>query len=199
MRWATSDHHWGHHNILRYCAETRSVFPSVDEMNAVLVARWNERVAPDDEVLLVGDAFCSRRMPREMKVGILRMLHGKKTLVRGNHDDQIDIFHEAGFVSIVEQLELPGGILVIHRPPDREYGREEWETARGLQPSLIVHGHTHALGAEAPRCFNVCVDRHDFYPVPWTRVEERLQEAVGEAPDWAHQITPESPHTTGQV
>ena len=41
MRWATSDHHWGHRNILRYCAATRP-FPDVDEMNAQLIARWNE-------------------------------------------------------------------------------------------------------------------------------------------------------------
>jgi len=183
MRWATSDHHWGHHNILKYCAETRPL-PSVDEMNAVLVARWNESVAPDDEVYLVGDAFCSRRMPRETKVGILRMLHGSKTLVRGNHDDDLSIFQEAGFESVVDHLMLDGEILLIHRSPDKQYGREEWELARKIQPKLIVHGHTHSKSVDKPKCLNVCVDWHDLYPVSWTLIEERLGNIESEIADW---------------
>lgn len=182
MRWATSDHHWGHYNILKYCAETR-VLPTVDEMNAVLVARWNERIAPDDEVYLVGDAFCSRRMPKDVKVGILQMLHGRKTLIRGNHDEQIDIFHEAGFVAVHDHLVLDNDILLIHRACIPEH---TWErsVARTHNPRLVIHGHTHALGPERDRHLNVAVDRWGLYPVPWTTVEERRDAAHGEAGAW---------------
>ena len=183
MRWATSDHHWGHRNIMRYCAETRP-FPSVDEMNAQLIARWNSLVAPDDEVLLVGDAFCSRRMPKEEKVGILRMLHGRKTLIRGNHDEDLEVFHQAGFVAVHDHLILDNDILVIHRPPDEQYGREEWELAHKIRPKLIVHGHTHSKSVDKPKCLNVCVDWHDLYPVSWTFIEERLRNVENEIADW---------------
>ena len=182
MRWATSDHHWGHHNILKYCAETRPL-PSVDEMNAVLVARWNESVAPDDEVYLVGDAFCSRRMTRETKVGILRMLHGRKTLIKGNHDDDLSLFHEAGFESVVDHLILDNDILLIHRACIPEHSWER-SVARSTNPRLVIHGHTHALGPERGRHLNVAVDRWGLTPVPWTTVEERLQSAAGEAGAW---------------
>jgi calcineurin-like phosphoesterase family protein len=180
MRWATSDHHWGHHNIIKYCDRP---FSSVDEMNAVLVARWNESVAEDDEVLLVGDAFCSRRMPREVKVGILRMLNGRKTLIRGNHDDHLDIFLEAGF-EVHDHLMIDD-ILIIHRACIPEH---TWERsiARLHTPRLVIHGHTHAQGPERGRHLNVAVDRWDLRPVPWTTVEERLQVAHGETGEWAH-------------
>jgi calcineurin-like phosphoesterase family protein len=182
MRWATSDHHWGHRNILRYCAETRK-FPDVDEMNAQLIARWNDRIGHDDDVYLVGDVFVSRRMTKETKVGILRMLNGRKTLIKGNHDDHLDIYHEAGFVGVHDHLVIDG-ILLIHRPPDKQHGREEWELARKIQPKLIVHGHTHAKSVNKPKCLNVCVDWHDLHPVSWTLVEERLRNTENEVADW---------------
>jgi len=182
MRWFTSDHHWGHRNILRYCAETRP-FESVEEMNAQLIHRWNERVAPDDEVILVGDVFCSRRMTREERVGILRMLHGRKVLVRGNHDDHLDNFTEAGFTGIHDHLVIDDGILVIHRACILEHVQERG-LARQLNPHLVIHGHTHALGPERGRHLNVAVDRWDLRPVPWTVVEERLQAAHGEVGAW---------------
>jgi calcineurin-like phosphoesterase family protein len=191
MRWATSDHHWGHFNIMKYCAETRP-FPSVDEMNAQLISRWNDRVAPDDEVYLVGDAFCSRRMPREMKIGILRMLNGRKTLIRGNHDEDLDIFTEAGFVAIHDHLVLDNDILLIHRACIPEH---TWErsVARTLNPRLVVHGHTHALGPERGRHLNVAVDRWGLAPVPWTTVEERRDAAHGEAGSWESDQPSEGP------
>ena len=181
MRWATSDHHWGHHNIMKYCAETRQ-FPTVEEMNAVLVARWNESVAPDDEVILVGDAFCSRRMPRETKVGILRMLHGRKTLVKGNHDDDLSIFHDAGFESVVDHLVIDN-MLIIHRACIPEHSWER-SVARKLNPHLVIHGHTHAQGPERGRHLNVAVDRWGLSPVSWATVQERLRASSNEVGAW---------------
>lgn len=181
MRWLTSDHHWGHWRLnIDYCRTTRG-FPSVEEMNAQLIARWNERVAPDDEVLLVGDAFVSRRMTRGEKAGILGMLHGRKTLIRGNHDDDLEPFRMAGFESIVDHIWMPDErVLIIHRPPDPKYGREELILADSLDPLLVIHGHDHRDGIpDKPGCLNVCVDRWHLRPVPWTLVEDMLPAAVG--------------------
>lgn len=190
-RWLTSDHHFSHQNILKYCAETRP-FPTVEEMNAQLIARWNSRIAPDDEVILVGDAFCSRRMPKEEKIGILRMLNGRKTLVQGNHDDHPHLFTEAGFESVQPHVVLDNDILVIHRACIPEH---TWERsiARLRNPRLVIHGHTHALGPERGRHLNVAVDRWDLYPVPWSAVEERLKTAAGEAGAWETDEPSEGP------
>lgn len=190
MRWATSDHHWGHWRLnTTYCQETRG-FPTVEEMNAQLIARWNESIAPDDEVLLVGDVFVSRRMTLDEKVGILGLLNGRKTLIRGNHDDDLRPFEIAGFEAIVDRIWMPEErILVIHKGPDPRYAPEELALQRELGALLTVHGHDHRHNVpDNPGCFNVCVDRWGLRPVPWTAVEERLA--------GMHGITPDSHHRT---
>ncbi len=187
MRWLTSDHHWGHRRLNEtYCAATRG-FATVEEMNAQLIGRWNESISPDDEVLLVGDVFVSRRMTLDEKVGILGMLNGRKTLIRGNHDDDLTPFQRAGFEDIVDYIWMrKERILVIHKGPDPQYAPEELRIAQGLDPLLTIHGHDHRHDVpDRPGCLNVCVDRWDLRPVPWTVVEERLRTA--------HQITPDSP------
>src|SRR5271166_5248346 len=77
--WFTSDHHFGHKNIITYCNRP---FDSVDEMNEALVVAWNNLVKLDDTVYYVGDfslkpALMEQFAPR---------LHGKKILIAGNHD-----------------------------------------------------------------------------------------------------------------
>ncbi len=52
----TSDTHFGHKNIIQTCNRP---FASVDEMDEAMVARWNQRVGPDDTVFHLGD-FCFR-------------------------------------------------------------------------------------------------------------------------------------------
>ena len=48
----TSDHHFGHTNILKFC---NSPFNSIEQMNEELIKRWNEKIGPDDEVYHLGD------------------------------------------------------------------------------------------------------------------------------------------------
>jgi calcineurin-like phosphoesterase family protein len=53
----TSDLHLGHENIIRYCGRP---YLSVPQMNDDLVRRWNEVVAPGDDVIVVGDLAMGR-------------------------------------------------------------------------------------------------------------------------------------------
>lgn len=184
MRWATSDHHWEHFNILTYCADTRP-FPSLLEMNVALISRWNESIAPDDEVLVVGDAIARRRIQVHQSAGILQMLHGRKTLIRGNHDPADDHFIAGGFERVVDHLWLEEErILLVHRPAIPENGNEVG-LARRYNPELVIHGHTHSIGPERGKHLNVAVDRWDLRPVPWTQVELRLIAAANEIPGWS--------------
>ena len=186
-RWFTSDLHFGHHNIfLKYCNETRP-FETLDEMHAQLIARWNESISPDDEVIVVGDMIATRRPDRALMVGILRMLQGHKRLVRGNHDPCDEIFVEAGFETIDDHIWLPEErVLIIHKPPDPQHGASELRIARALQPALVIHGHNHRHGTpENPRCLNVCVDRWNLRPVHWDQVKDRMITAAAETGKWA--------------
>ena len=48
----TSDLHFGHLNIIRFCDRP---FPGVGAMNSRLVQLWNETVTDDDTVWVLGD------------------------------------------------------------------------------------------------------------------------------------------------
>ena len=79
--WA--DPHFGHANIMKYCSRP---FQSVEEMNEVLVARWNARVKPGDNIYVLGDFMWARR--RDDIEMMLSRLNGNKFLVIGNHDSK---------------------------------------------------------------------------------------------------------------
>lgn len=107
-----ADWHYGHANILAY--DDRP-FRTVDEMNAALVDRWNHAVSPDDFVYILGDMFwCGQRDA----IPILDALHGRKVLVRGNHDRVGDDFSRR-FLKICDYLEVEDDgrhIVLCHYP-----------------------------------------------------------------------------------
>ena len=50
----TSDTHFNHTNILRYCNRP---FKTVGQMNETIITNWNNVVGPDDVIFHLGD-FC---------------------------------------------------------------------------------------------------------------------------------------------
>lgn len=81
MRYAISDTHFGHENIIEYCGRP---FASGEEMDATLVENWNSTVTDDDTVLFLGDV---RHHPSPLEASDwLAKLNGEILVVRGNHD-----------------------------------------------------------------------------------------------------------------
>ena len=59
MIFVTSDTHFYHNNIIRY---DNLPFDNPEEMNEKIIAEWNKRVQPCDEVYHLGDVFfCGKR------------------------------------------------------------------------------------------------------------------------------------------
>ncbi|HET9144120.1 metallophosphoesterase [Actinophytocola sp.] len=78
--WFSADLHFGHASIIEHCDRP---FRTLDEMHEAIIARWNERVSPDDTVWLLGDIALG---DRDVTLPLVRRLHGHKRLVAGNHD-----------------------------------------------------------------------------------------------------------------
>jgi calcineurin-like phosphoesterase family protein len=78
--WFTSDHHFGHENILSYA---KRPFGSVDEMNRTMIEKHNDVVGDSDTVWILGDVALGNIKDTLPLVGQLR---GHKYLVAGNHD-----------------------------------------------------------------------------------------------------------------
>ncbi|MCB0512609.1 MAG: metallophosphoesterase, partial [Bacteroidetes bacterium] len=81
--WFTSDTHFFHENIIKYCNRP---FSSAEEMNEVLIDNWNSVVKPGDIVYHLGDVTMGQKSHGQFS-SLWTRLNGRKRLVVGNHDD----------------------------------------------------------------------------------------------------------------
>lgn len=130
--WATSDTHYSHANIIKYCSRP---FGAVWEMNKALAERWCARVAPDDVVIHLGDVTLMRKPHQDSgTLGLLRGLPGRVLLVAGNHDSKPMLDEYRGWGWRVAHSVPVGDVLLVHVPPP--------QMPAGV--TLVLHGHTHS-------------------------------------------------------
>jgi len=162
--YVTADHHFGHENIIHLCHRP---FASVEEMNRVLIERWNEKVQPKDTVYLLGDVFVKMTV-REAQA-IRSKLNGNIHLICGNHDEVARSMANAwGWVKDLYSLNLENFKAVLSHYPLRSWAGSH----RGV---ANLHGHSHGnLSACVFAQIDVGVDCHDFYPLPVEAVKALL-------------------------
>ena len=112
MVYFTADPHLGHANIIKYCNRP---FETVEEMNEVLIERWNNKVKDDDKVFVLGD-FALAPSKGIIKWG--RTLNGNKTLILGNHDRASkSVYLEAGFQEVIKYPILWNEFYILSHAP----------------------------------------------------------------------------------
>lgn len=167
-RFFTSDLHFSHSNIIRYC---KRPFDNADEMDECLIANWNSVVTPDDQVWVLGDMFfCNENKA----ANILRRLHGKIVLLPGNHDTQImksEAFKRK-FFRILPDLHMER--FNGHEISMCHYPLLSWKSAH--HGAFMLHGHVHANRPTDGkfRRYDVGVDANGFTPVSWEHIVRTL-------------------------
>ena len=84
--WISSDFHFSHSNIIKFCQESRGQFQSVDEMGETLVNNLNSDISVDDTLIIVGDVGFGKPA---VTCDYLNRINGKKIIVWGNHDTRL--------------------------------------------------------------------------------------------------------------
>lgn len=185
MEWFTSDQHFGHTNVLKYCARP---FKSIEEMNEGLIERHNALVKPGEVVLHLGDFSLSKKYVEL----ILPRLNGAHHLITGNHDQchpmhcksEIKLHNvrkyylDHGFASIRETdlIHIAGHAVTLHHMPytGDHNGQEErftkWRPKN--HGGWLLHGHIHENYKVRGRCINVGVDVWDYGPVSMAQIEQ---------------------------
>ena len=153
--WITSDLHFGHTNIMKFCPETRARFNNdVNYMNEMMVEEWNAKVSPEDTVYILGDvAF----MPASKAAQYMNRCNGRKILIEGNHDRKAlaDPVFQKCFAEVHKYHHITHNghmITMFHYPI------AEWDQMH--RGSLHFHGHLHGgtSGLEKYRAFDVGMD-----------------------------------------
>ena len=169
----TSDHHFGHTNVIKFCDRP---FETVEEMNDVLIQRWNEKISPEDEVYHLGDFGMTK--DREMISDILDRLNRKIYLIVGNHEGAA-LNHRKRFKWVKDYFELKvkdesckngvQRIILFH------YAMRVWRGDYRGTWHLYGHSHGNLPDLEDRYCFDIGVDCHDFYPLSYEEVKTIMQ------------------------
>jgi calcineurin-like phosphoesterase family protein len=168
--WVTSDTHFGHANIIKFCNRP---FDNVHEMDATMVEHWNTVVKPQDLVYHLGDVY----FPQNVAIPRLRQLNGTKRLILGNHD-RIDSFISCRpryFQKIYCWREMPEFDLILSHVPVHDDALQH----RGGSYAINVHGHIHDRLIDDPRYVNVCVEHTQYTPVHIEELAKRAREVRG--------------------
>lgn len=140
----TSDEHYFHANIIKYCNRP---FANADEMNEALIRSHNEVVTDHDTVYHLGD-FTFRNVRNALD--IVGRLNGKHIFIRGNHDEWLgnnsteeiircsELLFGKKLLRIEDYLEDKINsvhLIMFHFP------LLTWH--KGHRGSIMLHGHTH--------------------------------------------------------
>lgn len=177
--WFTSDHHFGHKNIIKF---SNRPFATVDEMNSEMIKRWNEKVGEDDIVYHLGDfSLISSSKTRQ----IIEQLNGKICLITGNHEtsalacanyfEWIKDYYE---LTVQDEDAYRGErfIVLFH------YAMRVWNASHHGTWQLYGHSHGELPDDETALSFDVGVDSHNFYPLSYEDVKNIMAKKKWKSP-----------------
>ncbi|MCP3681525.1 MAG: hypothetical protein GY861_02450 [bacterium] len=145
--WVTSDLHFWHKNVMKFCKDTRP-WDSLEEMHEALIEEWNSKVKPDDIIFSLGDfSFAGK----DKTLSILNRLQGNKVFIMGNH---CKVFRSSlGQKNTYDYLELrvDGVKICMSHFPMASYNQQ----GRG---ALMLFGHTHGSYHPEGRTMDVGYD-----------------------------------------
>ena len=154
MIYFTGCTHFGHLNIIKFA---KRPFESVEEMDEILIERWNRVITPKDTVIHHGDFAYKNGQNRK---SYNNKLNGNIIFLQGNHDPfkwGVD-YYTFKYKKIK--------FVCFHYPI------EEWDG--WYNGSIHTHCHTHKHEfVSAERRFNVTVEACEYTPISIEQILER--------------------------
>lgn len=166
--WFTSDTHFWHENIIKYCNRP---YANAQEMNEDLIEKWNARVKENDIVWHLGD-FCFGC--KEHITEIVPRLNGRINLVLGNHDHhRIGFYYDAGFHRVYDHPVVISNFFILSHEP------MQWIKDGDVYTNIYGHVHNQEMYKDfTSNSFCACVERTGYAPVSWTDMLEKMKSAV---------------------
>lgn len=177
--WFTSDLHFFHNNIIKYC---KRPWYNFQEMNEALIVRWNSVVKPGDTVFNLGDLAMGGRSKGPHLAAMLSRMNGDMILIPGNHDtyvltdescaQQIRIFPPL-FEIKVSDPDAPRGwqrITMCH------YAMKIWNKSHHGAWNLYGHSHHSMPPDYSIKAIDVGIDGkgYDYKPLSYAQVKNLM-------------------------
>ena len=166
--WFTSDHHFGHHNIIEHA---KRPFIDIEEMDETMIRRWNEKVNANDSVYYLGDLALNKT---DRLREILKRLNGSIYLIKGNHETTaLSCKNRFEWIKDYYELKVPDEsimsgkqkIVLFH------YAIKQWNGK--FNGSFHLYGHSHGTLKDDINslAIDVGVDNHNFYPLEYNEIK----------------------------
>jgi calcineurin-like phosphoesterase family protein len=157
----TSDTHFGHANIIKYCNRP---YKTVDEMDEDLIRSWNSVVGKHDTVYHLGD-FSMK--PADYYIS---RLNGHIHLIIGNHEKEA-LKVRGRFASVHDLHSIKHGeqgIILCH------YAMRVWNKSH--HGYWHLYGHSHGTLPDDPnsKSLDVGVDCWNFAPVSMEQLTQAM-------------------------
>ena len=179
--WFTSDLHFGHNREFLY--KPRG-FENIVDHDETIIKNWNELVAPNDEVWILGDLMLN---DNAHGINCLEQLNGYKYIIIGNHDTYnrqdlyrnldsvINLVHAERFDYYKPENNRIYHFYVSHYPTITS----SMDNGAPISQHMIcLCGHTHSKNKfynEMPFIYNVALDAHNNRPV---EIEEIITDII---------------------
>ena len=148
----TSDLHFNHKSILKFCANTRP-FADLDDMKQKLVDEINTLCDPLDTLCHLGDLYFGKS--QEELRELLSQIKCRLRFIRGNHDysNHVKVMKEFGLVDDYLEYKHNGTFIVMSHYPMTFWNKAHYG-------SIMLHGHTHGTHQATGRSIDVGYDAH---------------------------------------
>lgn len=176
----TSDTHFGHANIIRYCKrpwlqpgdlDEKGYWKSKEiamkrtlEMDKDLITNWNKKVGRGDTVYHLGDVAFGT--PDDFEKYNWQ-LNGYKIYINGNHDKAMS--NAIGRQPDVRKISINGHTIVLSHFAMRVWDKSHFN-------SWHLFGHSHGTLNSQGKSFDVGIDAWNYTPVSFDEVEKRMEE-----------------------
>ena len=164
----TSDMHFGHANIIKYCNRP---FANVVEQEEKLIENWNGVCDSNSRVFHLGD-FAWKLDAAHVDSIVRRLKFRELTFIKGNHEKPLTQFmHNYGHkynVELVDYFELRHSNMLhvlFHYP------MLSWNAKH--HGSFHFYGHVHGNETAPGRCYEVGVDLNDYKPISLWRAQDK--------------------------
>lgn len=148
----TSDLHFGHKSILKFCANTRP-FVDLDDMRQKIVDEINTLCDPLDTLYHLGDLYFGKS--QEELREILSQIKCRLHFVKGNHDysNHVKVMKEFGLVDDYLEYKHNGTFIVMSHYPMTFWNKAHYG-------SVHLFGHMHGRYQSPGRSIDVGYDAH---------------------------------------
>ena len=177
----TSDTHFGHFNICKYCHRP---FESRSQMDNYLITAWNAVVPEDGIVVHCGDFMLPHNSDIKEYMKYMSKLNGRILLLRGNHDRAELGWENEKLISVQDKAMIEVDSIKIYA---------EHYPCAAFNGDYHVYGHVHTLSdgicygmdAEAMKAmkkvtYDVGVDQNNYHPISYWQLCDIIRKQLNE-------------------